>query len=167
MNIDETDKKILRELQKNARKSYRKIAEQTNISEGTVYNRIQKMEKNGIIKGYIPNINYQKLGYDLTTIIGITGKGSQLQDLEQQISKNPNVTAVYDVTGQYDAITITKFQNKNQLNQFIKQILKRKDVKRTYTMLTLNTIKEQHHIHLNTNKNKQPKTTKKQKKQKK
>jgi len=146
MKIDETDRKILRELQKDARKSYRKIAEQTDISEGTAYNRIKKMQQNKIIQGYIPDIDYQKLGYDLTTIIGITGEGSQLQDLEQEISENPHITAVYDVTGQYDAITIAKFQNRKQLNQFIKQILKRKDVKKTYTMLTLNTIKEKHQI---------------------
>ncbi|OUJ18094.1 DNA-binding transcriptional regulator Lrp family [Methanonatronarchaeum thermophilum] len=146
MNIDETDKKILRELQKDARKSYRKIAKQTDISEGTAYNRIKKLEKNKIIQGYTPDIDYQKIGYDLTTIIGITGEGSQLQELEQEIAQNPNVTALYDVTGQYDAITIAKFQNRKQLNQFIKQILKRKDVKKTYTMLTLNTIKEKHQI---------------------
>ncbi|WGI17687.1 Lrp/AsnC family transcriptional regulator [Methanonatronarchaeum sp. AMET-Sl] len=148
MSIDETDIQILKELQKDARKPYREIAKNIGKSEGTVYNRIQKMQKNGVIKGFVPDIDYQKLGYDLITIIGISGEGSQIEDLEKEIAQNPHITAVYDVTGEYDAITIAKFQNREQLNQFIKQILSRKDVKKTYTMLTLNTIKEQHQIQL-------------------
>jgi len=151
MSHDEVDLKILEALQRDARKSYREVASEVGVSEGTVYNRIEKMEEKGILKGFIPNIDYSEIGYDIIGIFGITGEGSQLEDLEREIAKNSNVTSVYDVTGEYDAIAVGKFKDRDGLNRFVKDMLSKEDVKRTYTMLVLNTVKESHSVELYTN----------------
>ncbi len=52
MLIDESDKKILKLLNEDARLSYRKISQKTGLSVGTVISRIREMEKKGIIKEY-------------------------------------------------------------------------------------------------------------------
>ena len=49
--IDETDKKILAVLMKDAKKSYVDIGEIVNLSAGAVHVRVKKLEANGIIKG--------------------------------------------------------------------------------------------------------------------
>ncbi len=146
--IDELDIKILAELQKNARKSLREIAEKLKIAEGTVYNRINKLKKLGVIERFIPIINYSKLGYDLIAVIGITAEGSHLIEIEKLLAKEPNVTAVYDVTGQFDIITVARFKDRQSLSDFVKRIAGLEYVKKTYTMLVLNVVKETHSIDL-------------------
>jgi DNA-binding Lrp family transcriptional regulator len=146
--IDRTDLEILIELQKDARKSLREIAEKLDVAEGTVYNRINKLKKMGVIKTFIPIIDHSKLGFDLTAIIGITAEGGHLIEVEELLAKEPNVTAVYDVTGEFDVITVAKFRSREELNAFVKKIAGLEHVKRTYTMLVLNVVKETHAIDL-------------------
>jgi Lrp/AsnC family transcriptional regulator for asnA, asnC and gidA len=144
--IDELDLKIIKEFQADARQSYREIAEKLNIAEGTVYNRVSKLKEMGVIRKFIADINYAKLGYDLTALIGIRGKGGHLPEIESKISKEKNVTTLYDVTGEYDAIAVAKFHDRTELNELVKRINSLPNVERTNTMLALNTVKEQHGI---------------------
>lgn len=146
--IDRLDVEILIELQKDARKSLREIAEKLDVAEGTVYNRINKLKKIGIIQKFIPIIDHSKLGFDLTAIIGISAEGRHLVEIEKIIAQEPNVTAVYDVTGEFDIITVAKFKTRDDLNEFVKKLGGMKHVKRTYTMLVLNVVKETHGIEM-------------------
>jgi len=146
--IDEVDIAILKELQEDARKSLKEIAEKVGVAEGTVYNRLNKMKSLGVIKKFIPVIDYPKLGYEITAIIGITAEGGQIVEIEKEIAKEKNVTAVYDVTGEFDILVVAKFENREKLNQFVKRLLGMRSVKRTYTMLVLNVVKESHIIEL-------------------
>ncbi len=148
VKIDEIDVKILKELQDDARKSLKEIAEKVGVAEGTVYNRINKMKSLGIIKKFIPVLDYSMLGYDITAIIGVSAEGGHLVEIEKEIAKENNVTAVYDVTGEYDILVVAKFENRDKLNEFVKRLLGMKSVKKTYTMLVLNVVKEAHMIDL-------------------
>jgi len=56
------------------------------------------------------------------------------------------VNAVYDVTGEYDAIIVAQFKGREELDGFVKSLLGIPGVKRTNTMLVLNTMKEQHGV---------------------
>ena len=113
-----------------------------NISVGTVHNRIEKMVKNGVIEKFSPIINHRKLGFVLTSIIGVRVKGGKLENFETKISFNKNVVGIYDVTGEYDAILIAKFKNTDELDVFIKEMLKEPGIERTYTQTVLNVVKE-------------------------
>jgi Lrp/AsnC family transcriptional regulator for asnA, asnC and gidA len=146
--IDELDGRIIREFQRDARQSYREIAEKLRIAEGTVYNRVNKLKEMGVIRRFIVDINYSKLGYDLTAMIGIRGKGGHLPEIEDKISKEKSVTTLYDVTGEYDAIAVAKFRDRSELNDLVKRINSLPNVERTNTMIALNTIKEQHGIEM-------------------
>ncbi len=146
--IDSLDIKILVELQEDARKSLREIAEKLGVVEGTVYNRINKLKKMGIIKKFIPVIDYSKLGFDLIAVIGVTAEGGHLVEVEEMLANEPNVTAVYDVTGQFDVITVAKFKDRESLNEFVKKVAGLEHVQKTYTMLVLNVVKETHCIDL-------------------
>lgn len=140
--IDELDLKIMRELQKDARKSFRDLAEKLKVAEGTIYNRVNKLQEGGVIKGYFTDIDFTKLGYDLAVVIGVSVKGKHLLEIEKEIAKERNVSAVYDVTGEYDALIVANFKTRTDLNKFVKKILGMAHVKRTYTMLVLNVWKD-------------------------
>ncbi len=144
--MDDIDLEILRSLKRDARKSYRDIAEKLGVAEGTVYNRIKKLLENGVLKGFIADIDYSKLGFDITAVIGIVVEGGHLLEIEREMSRASCVSAVYDVTGEYDALIVAKFRKREELNDFIKELLANRYVKRTYTMFVLNIFKEEHGV---------------------
>ncbi|MDI6644648.1 MAG: Lrp/AsnC family transcriptional regulator [Methanobacteriaceae archaeon] len=142
IELDDVDKEILNLLNQDGRMSYRKISRKLDVSIGTVHNRIEKLMKTGVIKKFVPVIDHDKLGYKLTTVIGVRVKGGVLMNWEDKTAYHKNVLCLYDVTGEYDAIMITKFKDTNDLDEFIKNMLKEKDTQRTNTQTVLNIVKE-------------------------
>ena len=63
MKLDLKEKKILHELDKNARISFSEIAKRIRLSKNSVINRIKELEKEEIILGYNTLININSLGY--------------------------------------------------------------------------------------------------------
>ncbi len=141
--MDKLDLKIINVLNKNARTSFREISRKLKISMTTVANRVKKLENEGIIKGYIPLIDLDKLGYNLLTIIGVRIAHGKLVEVEQRISKNPHVYEIYDTTGDWDSIIIARFRGRDELNTFIKNVLAQEHVERTQTVLVLNVVKDE------------------------
>lgn len=142
MKIDDIDERILKELTKDCRMSYRQIARKVRVSIGTVLNRIRRMEEAGVIKGYSAIINHEKVGYQLTGIAEITVSKGKLYEMEMAISKIPNTCAVYDTTGLTDAVVIAKFRSREEMSKFAKDLLSMPFVGRTNTHVVLTTIKE-------------------------
>ena len=142
MELNETGKKILKNLLEDARFSSRQIAKNVGVSVGTVLSRIKKMEDMGIIKGYSAILDHEKLGYELTVVTEITVSKGRLVEMENEIAKNPNVCGVYDVTGLTDAVVIAKFKSREDLGQFTKHLLALPHIERTNTHVALTTVKE-------------------------
>lgn len=141
--VDELDYGILRALQQDGKASFRTLAQKLKVAEGTVYNRVKALEEAGILKGSTVDVAYSKLGYVMTSIIGMRIKGGHLGEIEGRIAEDPHVLSVYDVTGEYDAIVVAKFRTREELNAFVKRINALPYVERTYTMLALDVVKEE------------------------
>lgn len=148
-SMSNIDFQILSLLQQDSRLSFNKIASRLGISVGTAFNHIKNLEKQGILKGYTIVLDSTKIGYGLTALILIQAEGGHISDVESAISKEPNVIAVYDITGDYDAAIITKFKDRNSLNTFIKTLTTIPHVKRTVTSVALDVIKEELRVKLN------------------
>ncbi len=144
--MDEIDDKILEKLNENARKSYREIARELTISLTTVANRIKKMEDEKIIERYIPLINQEKIGYDLTAVINVKISHGKLLEVQEKISKDNHVSSVYDITGEWDSLIIAHFKDRKDLNGFIKHVLSMDNVEKTNTQLVLNIVKNEKRV---------------------
>lgn len=142
MKLDDTDKKILNILMENSRLSYRQIAKKAKVSVVTVMNRVKKLE-NEIIKKYTTLIDYEKSGYDIDVLVEVRISKGKLFEVEKRIANNPNVYAVYDVTGDFDAIILARFPNRRRMDNFLKKLQKFEFIERTRTKLILNTIKDE------------------------
>ncbi|MCL7385346.1 MAG: Lrp/AsnC family transcriptional regulator [Thaumarchaeota archaeon] len=140
--LDELDLAIIRELVKDGRASYRSLAKKLGISVATVASRVVTLEKSGIIKGYTALVDYEKLGYEITAIIELTISKGKLIEVQRQVAEKPNVSNVYDVTGESDSIIVARFKNREELNKFVKWLLSMPYVERTLTHLVLSIVKE-------------------------
>jgi DNA-binding Lrp family transcriptional regulator len=141
--MDELDYKILEKLNENARRSYREIARALKVSLSTISNRLKKLEDEKVIERYIPLINQEKIGYNLTAIINVKISHGKLIEVQEKISKDRHVRAVYDITGEWDSILIAYFKDRRDLNGFIKSVLSMEYVERTNTQLVLNIVKDE------------------------
>ena len=143
MEIDEKDRKIVHELLHNSRQSYREIAKRIGVSTATVMHRVNEMEKKGIISRYTTALDYERLGFDVQVIIEIRVAKGKLFEIEKKIAKHPNVSAVYDTTGEFDVTVIAKFKNRRAMDAFLKKIQTYEFIERTNTKLILNVMKEE------------------------
>ena len=144
--MDKLDRSIILSLNTNGRKSFRHIAKELKVSLSTISNRIKRLEKEGIIERYIPVINKEKIGYDLTAVINIKLTHGKLIEVQEKISKNNHVSAVYDITGDWDSLIVAHFKDRRDLNSFIKRILSMDFVERSNTQLVLNIVKDEKRV---------------------
>ena len=143
MELGETDKKIVNIIIDNSRLSLRQIAKKADVSVATVMHHINKLQKEGVIKKYTAKLDYEKAGYDVEVMSEIRISKGRLFDVEKKIAVHPNVFAVYDVTGAFDAVVLARFPTRRQMDTFLKKLQTYEFVERTETKLILNAIKEE------------------------
>jgi DNA-binding Lrp family transcriptional regulator len=140
--FDEADRKILRALTADSRMSLRDISGYTGLALGTVREHLTKIHDSGIIKGYTTIINPMKVGYKMTAIIEVFENKKTPNLVEKSIIDMPNVCGVYNVTGDTDVLIVARFHDSDELNAFVKRLLRMKNVERTETLIVLDTFKE-------------------------
>ena len=139
--IDELDKKIMKELVINSNRSYRKLAKEIGISPAALIERVKFLENEQYISGYGARIDYVKLGFEFMAVVEISMSGKDLLAVERKISEFPGVAAVWDSTGEYDAIAILMCKSRSQLSALVKKIIGVKGVEKTNTNMVLNVVK--------------------------
>jgi DNA-binding Lrp family transcriptional regulator len=144
--IDDLDRKIIRVLNQNARQSFRDVAKEVGTSVTAVINRVKKLEESGFILGYIPLVDPEYFGLNLIAIIALRISKGKLLETQEQIAKNSRAVAVYDITGEWDSLIVGYFKDRQDLNDFIKELLSLENVDRTVTHIVLNVVKEERRI---------------------
>ena len=142
LDLDEVDMKILSELSENSRRSSREISRRLGLSVGTVASRIERMKEMGVIRRFTVDLDYEKLGYDITVVVDVYISKGNVVDVEREIASIPGVMAVYDVTGDFDAVVLARFRNRADLSAFTKRLMAMDHVERTNTHVVLNSVKE-------------------------
>ncbi len=137
---DELDKRLLVELLRDSKRSYRRLAKDVGMSPTALIERIRTLEKNGYITGYGCRINYSKLGFEFMALVEIRLNGKDMLAIERKISKIPHVAAVWDITGEYDAIAILMCKTRSDLSAIVKRIHALDEVERTRTNTVLNVV---------------------------
>ena len=100
---DEVGWMILSELQRNARTSFREIAERVKLSPTAVIERVRHMEDEGIITGYTAVVDARKVGYHLSALISMsTDYGNPDKIVHDALAEIPEVISCWSVTGTND-----------------------------------------------------------------
>ena len=146
MNLSDKDFELLAQLSRNGKASQRELAAETGVALGTVNSHVKQLEKNKIIKGYLAEIDSEKVGFNLTAIINLRIKKGTLMDVQASIANHSRVFGVYDVTGEWDSLILARFKDRLEMDKFIKSTLSQEYIERTSTSLVLNTVKEEPRI---------------------
>ncbi len=140
--LDDTDRGILRRLQKDARASFKKIADEIGVSEATVFVRVKKLQEKGAIRGFFAIVDAKAVGRSLTAIILVRAMPRSFPGMLDGLKKIDDVYEIYDVTGQYSSIIKVRAANTDELSKVIDRIGMVEGVAGTETIIVLRTVKE-------------------------
>ncbi|MDC8004190.1 Lrp/AsnC ligand binding domain-containing protein [Aureisphaera galaxeae] len=118
--IDYVDYKILTALKKDARKAYSKIAEELQISNSLVHQRIKKMKDNGLILRSDLVLDEKKLGYSTKSYVGIRLKQARFADeVIVELEKIPEVKECNYVSGKYAIFVLIHAKDNDALRAIL------------------------------------------------
>jgi Lrp/AsnC family leucine-responsive transcriptional regulator len=98
--IDETDRKIVGELQQNARISFAELGRRVSLSSPAVAERVQRLERAGVITGYRAELDPRALGYPLTAIVRVKPAPGRLARIPELALELPEVAECHRITGE-------------------------------------------------------------------
>jgi len=93
-------------------------------------------------------LDYKTLGYQIYSLIMLKVDGAHIEDVEKILSSEANVRAVYDITGEFDVALIALFKGVDELDRFIKRILKNPYIKGSVTSIIFKAVKDDINIKL-------------------
>lgn len=105
IDLDDTDRAILRALQKDGGLNAAMVAKQVGLSQPACWRRIRKLEDARVITGRAVQLNKDALGFGVTVFLGVklATKGRvSLEDFERAVTAIPEVQVVQHVLGLYD-----------------------------------------------------------------
>ena len=144
--LDEVDKAILRKLQRDARISFRSIAKEVGTSEATVFVRVKKLQKNGVIKAFRAIVNPESVGRNVTAFALVKADPRSYPKVLTELRSFDDVCEVYDVTGAYYSIVKMRTSTSKQLAEVLDRIGQINGITGTETVIVLRTIKEETEI---------------------
>jgi len=144
--LDEVDKAILRKLQRDARISFKDIAKEVGTSEATVFVRVKKLQKNGVIKAFRAIVNPESVGRNVTAFALVKADPRSYPKVLTELRSFDDVCEVYDVTGAYYSIIKMRTSTSKQLAEVLDRIGQIDGITGTETVIVLRTIKEETEI---------------------
>ena len=140
-NLDATDKAILDCLQRDGRMSNNEVAEHVNLSPAPCWRRIRRLEKEGVLRGYVALVDPAALGLDVTAFISISLNDHHAKTLERFdafIAISPEVMECYSVSGEHDYILRVVAAGIAEVEEFIMhRLLRQKGVHSANTTFVL------------------------------
>jgi Lrp/AsnC family transcriptional regulator, leucine-responsive regulatory protein len=98
--IDSINAKLIHELQKDARTSVAELGRRVGLSAPAVAERLQRLEADGVIRGYSAEVDPRALGYALSAVMRIKPAPRQLPKVAELARKTPQIVACHRVTGE-------------------------------------------------------------------
>ena len=98
--MDATDRRILEELQADGRLAIAELGRRVKLSAPAVGERVQRLERDGVITGYHAAVDLRRIGYPLAAIVRIAPATRQLEKIRELIRESPEVVECHRITGE-------------------------------------------------------------------
>jgi len=145
MIFDQTDKKLLHLLQNDSKQTNKALSNQLNLSVTAVYERIRKLEKNGIIRQYVALVDKSKVEKDFVAFCHVKlEKHSQdyVVKFEREVNQLSEVLECYHLSGDYDYLLKVLVKDMNSFRDFmVKKLTKIDHIGSTHSMFMISEVK--------------------------
>ena len=145
-SIDDIDRRILKALVENGRLSNTELAERVGLTPSPCWNRVRRLEQNGIIRGYGAVIDASALGVPELIIVEVTldrHDDSVLQKFGEAGASVPEILEVYLVTGDYDYLLKVAASDTRDFEEFLRnRLYSIPGIRHSKTAFTLRCLKQ-------------------------
>ena len=140
MELDDTDREILKALQENARTPFSEIARRIDMSSATVHDRVNRMEDAGVIEGYHAKVDPKALDYGISAVVGLQVEQGQEQGTLERLEDILGVQEVHLTTGSWDVLMRVYAADADELRELMFENIAQMDgFARSQTMVILGT----------------------------
>jgi Lrp/AsnC family leucine-responsive transcriptional regulator len=142
MDLDKTDRTILRALESEARLSFADLADGAGISKTPCWNRVRALEKSGVITAYRAEIDAARLGLELHAFVRVTLDGRRHAEFEASITRHRSILECHATTGDGDYLLHVLVPGIAALDNFLRnEISRMPGVQRLHTTVGTKVIK--------------------------
>ncbi|MFX1576792.1 MAG: Lrp/AsnC family transcriptional regulator [Promethearchaeota archaeon] len=144
-DLDETDRRILRHLVRDARQSTARLARTLGLSESTIRRRVDRLYKTGVIQRFTIAINYEKAANPITVLVGVNAGRMPGPEVAQALQGIDNIVEIYTVTGEFDLVLKIICQDIRCFEEIIEQIRNQDFIEKTRSFVVLNKIRDRYY----------------------
>jgi len=140
ISLDEKDHQLIALLRANARTSVMDISKALGVSRATVQNRMNKLEKSGVILKYTIELKPDAEKQPIQAYMSIAIKGKMSPSVTRILQGYPDITSLHNTNGRWDIIAKIQTSSLESFNNLLSEVRLIDGVNSTETSLLLNTI---------------------------
>src|SRR5215218_7719628 len=141
--MDGIDGQIVALLRENARRSFQDIGKRVSLSAPAVKRRVDRLEREGVIRGYCATVDPAAFGWDTHAFVELFCEGRMSgAEVSEAVADHPEVEAAYTIAGAPSAILHLRASDTGHLEQALERIRETPGVLRTQTQVVLSTLFE-------------------------
>ena len=133
----ETDSRLIALLRANAREPVASLARKLNLARSTVQERIARLEREGVIKGYTAVLSEKSEARQLRAVVMIAADSRQADRIGAELKRMPEVRALSAVSGAYDMMAIVEAETPARMDAVLDRIGRATGVARTVSSIVL------------------------------
>jgi DNA-binding Lrp family transcriptional regulator len=119
VELDETDRRILAELQRDGRTSMSALAAAVHISRANAYGRVNRLVESGVISGFGARVDPVKAGWHSSAYVTLAIEQSSWQLVRDRLLEIPEVEHIALVGGDYDVILLVRAHDNSELRRVV------------------------------------------------
>ncbi|WP_462253846.1 Lrp/AsnC family transcriptional regulator [Ekhidna sp.] len=144
--MDAIDRKLIMMLQRNGKLTMKELSSELGLSITPIYERLKRLERNGVITGYHAGVNPKNAGFGFEVFSSVTlesHKAEFLREFEVEIAKFPEVMECYHLAGSFDFLLKLLVKDMDDYATFVnKKLAKLNNIRLVQSMMVLKNIKQ-------------------------
>ncbi|GHH82136.1 AsnC family transcriptional regulator [Streptomyces sulfonofaciens] len=119
MDLDDIDLALLRALNADGRLSASELAAKANVSRGTVYSRLERLQRAGVIRSFTVDVDEHRLGLEVTALVLVSAGQFRWREMSSELAALPEVRFAGYLTGGFDIVLLVRVRDTDALRAFV------------------------------------------------
>lgn len=146
--LDDIDRRLIAALDADPKVSHAQLARDLDIARGTVYSRLERLEREGVITGYGPEISPSAAGFDVLAFCTLEIAQGTHDETTGAIAAIDEVVEIHTITGPGDLLVRVVAESNDHLHEVLQRITHIPSVLRSQSQLALATSLSRSVVHL-------------------
>lgn len=117
--MDGIDRNILGLLSEDARLTYAEIAARVGLAPSSVHDRVRKLERSGVIRGYRAEVDHDRMGLPITAFVSLALRPRSPADIPARVAEFPLVESCYSVAGDNSYVLVIRAPSTRALEELL------------------------------------------------